>query len=69
MMLAHLRRAALRRGLVGGSWPWLAVGALTWGVFALRYATRKPAAAVWRGSVGDDEIIEVVTRTPGKKKS
>lgn len=68
-MLAHLRRAALRRGLVGGSWPWLAVGALTWGVVALRYAARRPPAAVWRGAVGDDEVIEIVARTPGKPKS
>jgi hypothetical protein len=68
-MLAHLRRAALRRGLFGGSWPWLAVGAVTWGVVALRYAAKRPSAAVWKGAVGDDEIIEIVTRKPGTPTS
>jgi hypothetical protein len=62
-MLAELRRAAVRRGVMGGSWQWLAFGAVVWGAWALRYATRKQSPAVWTGVVRDGEVLEVVAVT------
>lgn len=61
-MFGQLRRATLRRGVVGGSWPWLLLGAVLWGLWALRLVARRPDAAVWKGIVGDDEVIEIATR-------
>lgn len=39
----YLRRTGMRKGLFGGSRPWLALGLLTWGYQRFRkLATRQP---------------------------
>jgi len=39
----YLRRAGIRKGLLGGSRPWLAMGLLTWGYQKARQlAARQP---------------------------
>jgi hypothetical protein len=46
-MLAHLRRLGLTKGLLGGSRPWLVLGALAWGLRAAQWALRRPTDIVF----------------------
>lgn len=62
-MLRQLRRATLDRGLLGGSRPWIVLGALLWAARAVRMVTRRQSGVVWRGSLAEGETIVVRARS------
>lgn len=64
-MLRQLRRASFDRGLLGGSRPWIVVGALLWAARGLRIATRRQGGVVWRGVLAEGETITVRARQVG----
>jgi len=64
-MLRQLRRASFDRGLLGGSRPWVVVGALLWAARGLRVATRRQRGVVWRGVLAEGETITVRGRRAG----
>lgn len=68
-MLRQLRRASFDRGLLGGSRPWIAVGALLWAARGLRIATRHQRGVVWRGVLAEGETITVRARRGGRRGS
>lgn len=67
-MLGQLRRATLDRGVLGGSRPWLVLGALLWGARALRWATRRTSGVMWRGELGDGEVLELAATTARQRR-
>ena len=58
-MLKQVRRATIDRGVLGGSTWWLLLGALLWGVRAIRIATRRDTGVLWRGGLPDGETLMV----------
>ena len=68
-MLRQLRRASFDRGLLGGSRPWIVLGALLWAVRGLRLATRRQGGVVWRGVLAEGETITVRARARGRRGS
>lgn len=64
-MLRQLRRASFDRGLLGGSRPWIVVGAVLWAARGVRIATRRQRGVVWRGALGAGEVISVAARRGG----
>jgi len=66
-MLRQLRRASFDRGLLGGSRPWVVVGAVLWAARGLRIATRRQGGVVWRGVLAEGETITVRARTGGRR--
>lgn len=67
-MLRQLRRASFDRGLLGGSRPWVVVGAVLWAARALRIATRRQRGVVWSGALADGETLVVRARPGGRRK-
>lgn len=62
-MLRQLRRATLDRGVLGGSGPWLVLGALLWGARAVRIATRRDSGRLWRGTLAEGETLVLAARS------
>jgi hypothetical protein len=68
-MLKQLRRATFDRGVLGGSGPWLILGAVLWTLRALRLATRRETGVLWRGTVADGETLVLAARTARQRAS
>lgn len=58
-LLSVARRSSLTKGLVGGSRPWLVVGALAWTIKALQWAIRPNPTTVYRGRLEVGETIVI----------
>jgi hypothetical protein len=68
-MLKQLRRATFDRGVLGGSGPWLILGAVLWTLRAVRLATRRETGVLWRGTVADGETLVLAARTARQRAS
>jgi hypothetical protein len=68
-MLKQLRRATFDRGVLGGSGPWLILGAVLWTLRALRMATQRDTGVLWRGTIADGETLVVAARTARQRTS
>jgi len=67
-MLRQLRRASFDRGFLGGSRPWIVVGALLWAARGLRIATRRQTGVVWRGALAEGESLTVRARAEQRRR-
>ncbi len=56
-MLKQVRRATIDRGVLGGSTWWLLLGAVLWGVRAIRVASRRDTGVLWKGGLPDGETL------------
>jgi hypothetical protein len=63
-VLSALLRQGLRRGLLGGSRAWLAVGVAAGLLRVLRRVTRQEPEVVWCGEVPPGHRLEVRHRPP-----
>jgi hypothetical protein len=61
-MLGRLTRSALRRGLIGGSQPWLVIGATLLGVRIVRAAASGRPERVYRAELGPNETLRITSR-------
>jgi hypothetical protein len=64
---SRLGRAALMRGLLGGSPRWLAVGAVLWGARGLRSALRRQDVVIWRGQLSEGETLVLHARSARRR--
>lgn len=63
MILGALRRAGIDRGLLGGSRPWLVIGALAWGLRLARWALRRQERVLLLEELAPGERL-VITHAP-----
>jgi len=61
-MLRRLTREALRRGVVGGSRPWLAVGVVVVGIRVARFAAVGRPERVLRHELAPGETLQITAR-------
>jgi hypothetical protein len=66
-MLKRLRQRAFQEGIIGGSTPWMVVGALTWGVYAVQWAMRKKPEVVYRTRLKPGEQLVISARPPKRR--
>jgi hypothetical protein len=67
VILDALRRAGIDRGLLGGSRPWLVVGALAWGLRLARWAMRRHERVLLLEELAPGERL-LITHTPVPSK-
>lgn len=69
-LLSSARRSSLTKGLIGGSRPWLVVGALAWSLKALQWALRPSPTTVYRGrlEVGETVVISHEPAPPTRRQ-
>ncbi|MBI2168571.1 MAG: hypothetical protein HYU28_03595 [Actinobacteria bacterium] len=63
-MLGTLVRRGLRKGIVEGSRPWLAVGVAAGLVAIVRRVTSQPPETVWRAPLKPGEGVLISVREP-----
>lgn len=61
-LLAMIRRRGLRRGVFGGSRPWLVLGAVAWALRAVQLAVRPAPERVFVGDLAVGESYVITTR-------
>lgn len=61
-LLATIRRRALRRGVFGGSRPWLVLGAVAWAIRAVQLAVRPAPERVFVGDLAVGESYVITSR-------
>lgn len=66
-MLTRLTREAWRRGVIGGSRPWLAVGAVVVGIRIARHAALGRPERVYTAELGPGETIQITARRRAKE--
>jgi hypothetical protein len=67
-VLASWRRLTFQRGVLGGEPRFLALGALVWGLHALRRATQRQTGVLWQGSVEPGEQLVVTYHPPRRRR-
>lgn len=63
--LAKMRERGLQEGLLGGSRPWMVVGAVTWTMRLIYLASHRRPMVVYRGKLGKGESLTVIEHPPG----
>ena len=61
-----VRRRGVEEGFLGGSPKWIAIGAITWTIWALQQAWRKEAEVVYRTQLKPGESLVIRSSRPGK---
>lgn len=64
-MLGSLVRRGLRKGVLEGSRPWMAVGVAAALVAVVRRVTSEPPRTVWRQRLEPGEGVLIRVRPPG----
>ena len=68
-MLGYLRRAAIRRGLMGGSRTWLILGGIAWGIRLIAWAWRRREKVVFLDELRTGESFVVTQRPAPSRRS
>lgn len=63
-MLGRLARRGLRKGILEGSRPWMAVGVAAGVVAVVRRLTSEPPQTVWRQSLEPGEGVLIRVKGP-----
>ena len=59
-LLPWLRNRSLTRGVLGGHRFWLIIGAVVWGLRAIKWAWPKEESVVYRTVLQPGETLEIV---------
>ena len=68
-MLRTLIRRGLRKGILEGSRPWMAVGVAAGLLAVVRRVTAEPPETVWRQALEPGESLLIRVRTPDQPEA